>query len=607
MMWHRMTKFVIVCTLLVTLLAGCGSAQQTTSPPLEDDTGSSEESDSAAETDSQAESSDQQEEDFPRTEPLEERPSHIWWTESGAEPGFAYRSFIQTPLGMAWGPDGQLYISDWTGRHVVRVTPEGEMDDLGLWRTIQPLQEDGPTGVAFDSAGNIYLHNHNRIFRVSTDGEVERVSGIEPVPGFDIQVGGIAISPTDELYYTDMEYGKVYRWNPEGSPVTIAAGVPRAEHMVFGLDGTLYLTRQSEGEVLRVDVETGEVEVFASDVCGFDQCFLAIDLEGDLWVRGIQRLYQFSPEGEEKSFQVDGGTYPGGRIDWGTAGAIAIDDEGGIWVGSYSSSLIYLSPLTPGESDPAFSYRVITHGLDPHDMSIDSSGTLYVANTSAGQLMRIMPDGTVSILHEYGAGNIASVAVDESDAVYLGAGFEIARIESDGINSPYADLTVQRMVFGPDGVLYAVEMREITRPAQIVAITGAGEVEVLAADLDGRSFGTGELHIAPALDEGLYVYSSTTLTLYFLDFEGRWTQIADLSDLQGGIVAMAASPTTGDVYLVPHGQYILYRITPEGEVTRIAAAIPGDPWAMVISQDGSRLYVSESGAINVIAIDDAGS
>lgn len=607
MQWYRMTKVVIVCTLLVTLLAGCSSAQQPTSPQLEDDAGSSEESDSAAETGSQEESSDQQEEDFPRTEPLEERPSHIWWTESGAEPGFAYRSFIQTPQGMAWGPDGQLYISDWTGRHVVRVTPEGEMDDLGLWRTIQPLQEDGPTGIAFDSAGNMYIHNHNRIFRVRPDGEVERVSGIEPVPGFDIQVGGIAISPTDELYYTDMEYGKVYRWNPEGSPVTIAAGVPQAENMAFGLDGTLYLTRQSEGEVLSVDVTSGEVAVFASDVCGFDQCYLAVDAEGDLWVRGIQRLYQFSADGEQKAFEVDGEMYPGGPIDWGTAGAIAVDNQGGLWIGSYDSSLVYLSPLSTGDSDPAFSYQVFTHGLDPSDISINANETLYVANTPDGHLMEIMPDGSVNTLLEYGAGNIAGVAVDAEDAVYLSVAGEIIRIEEDGSTSHYADLRVHRMAFGPDGVLYAVVVTDNQQPVEIVGITGVDEVVVLAEDMGGRPFGTEELHISPALDQGLYVYSSSELALYLLDFEGNWTRIADLSDLQGGIVAMAASPTTGDVYLVPHGQYMLYRITPEGEVTRVAAGIPGDPWAMVISQDGRRLYVSESGAINVISIGDAGS
>lgn len=533
------------------------------------------------------------------TEPLTERIGHVW-TVSGAQVEYVYRSFLQIPVGMTWGPDGFLYIGDWTGRHIVKVSHDGAMEDLGLWQTVGPLQYDGPRGVAFDSAGNLYTNNHGNIFKIDVDGNVERLPGVQGGP-----VGSIAISSEDEIYYTDRGGGKLLKWDPAGRSTTVLSGVPFAENLVFGLDGSLYLTQMGQGDVLKVNVDTGEYETFATDVCGFDPCFLAVDPEGDIWMRGIWHLHQFTPEGEEKPYVIDGETYPGGPINWHTSAGIAFDDRGGLWVGSYNSKLMYLSPSTSDTPDPDFSMQIVSPGLEASDLAVNSVGDVYATDLNLGRILKIAADGEVTVVLEHGNAGRASVAVDGQDNVFIGMPYgEILLLEEGGSSSHYANLHARRMVFGADDILYAVAL-ENDRAQAIVGITGVDEYFTLATEIDGYALGNGELHISPAQDQGLYVFSEQDRLLYFLDFEGNGHLVADLKSLGGGGPAvMAASPVTGDIYLVPHGPYELYRITPEGETSKAAVGIFGDPWGMVIGEDGKFLYVAESGAINKIPIGD---
>ncbi len=536
--------------------------------------------------------------------PASERPGHVQVTGLTEPAGYAYRAFMQIPVGMVWGPDDMLYVADWTGRHVVRVAKDGTMDDLPFWKTVKGLQGDGPRGIAFDSKGNLYVNNHSSIFRIELNGNVTELSGVEGRP-----IGSIAISPTDELYYTDRasEGGALRRWQDGGS-VTIAGNLPFAENMVFGLDGTLYLTPMAQGQVLKVDVNTGAVSTFKEDVCGNDPCFLAVDKEGDIWVRGIARLSQFTPEGVKKTFVVDGKKYPGGPYYWRTPAGIAFDDEGGLWIASYGSQLIRLSPTAPGQPDPEFTMQVIYPGFENADLEVGLNGEIYASEDYVGQILRINPDGGVDVVLDHGFQGHAALAIDSSGIVYAGLpNREIVRIQADGTATHYAQLLTSRMAFGADGALYAVAVEggfgQNNAVVSIVRITNVDTFTVLTTEIDGIALGKGEAHISPALDDGFYIYIEQTCDLLFMDFSGQGHLIANTSSLGcGGPAVMAASPLTGDIYLISHGPYKLYRFTPDGQYTLIAERIFGDPLGMVVSRDGQWLYVAENGAIDKIPI-----
>jgi sugar lactone lactonase YvrE len=530
-----------------------------------------------------------------------ERPGHVW-TTSGLETSYLYRSFLQIPVGLALGPDGHLYIGDWTGHHVVKVSPDGTMEDLGLWKTVEALRFDGPRGIAFDSAGNLYINNHSAVFRISSAGNVKELAGIQGSP-----VGSIAISNSDELYYTDRsEQGRLLKWEQVGTSTVILDGIPFAENLVFGHDGTLYLTQMGRPDLLKVNLDTGTYEVFAKDVCRFDPCYLAVDQEGDIWIRAIWDLHQFSSDGEEKTFVIDGETQSddSNRVGFHTSAGIAFDDQGGLYIASYNSKLLYLAPESANTLDSSFSLEMIVPGFEASDLAISSTGIVYGTDLNLGQVLAFPQDGSSEVIFDHGQGGRAAVAVDPTNRLFIGMpDGEILRVEDDGSVSHYADLHAQRMVFGSDGILYAAVVLDGIGQV-IVGITGVDEYSILAAELDSQPL-AGGIHISPAQEDGLYVISEIDRLLYLIDFEGDSQFIADLKSLGGGGPAvMAANPVTGDIFWIPHGPYELYKITPTGETSKVAVGLFGDPWGMVVSPDGKFVYVAESGAIDRIPLSD---
>ncbi len=528
-----------------------------------------------------------------------ERPCHVQMINSNIKVDYEYQSFIHIPVGITWGPDGYLYVSDWAGRHIVKVDNDGNVDDLGLWKTLEAMQNDGPSGIVFDSKENIYIKITGDIYRCDTDGNVEKLPGIN-----GNATGSMTISPSDELFFTDRNNGKIFKWTDEKGPELIAKNIPNAENLVFGLDGTLYLTQLGIGDVIKIDINSKEKQVFVSNVCGYDPCFLAVDPEGDIWIRAAFSLLQFSPEGIEKPVIIDGYTFPNGPFQTNTSAGIAFDDEGGLWLASYNSRLVRLVPTEAGVADPEYMLDVIHPGFEAADLSIDANGVIYASNMNSGQILKTCSNNNLDILIEHNSYGRIAVSVDKNNIVYLGGmpGGEVVYIDEDGSLIHYAKLQTERMVFGADEVLYAVvENKDESRT--IVSITAKDTVNTFVTEIAGIPLGSENVHITPALDNGLYVFTEDKRDLFFVDYEGNGYLIANLSELGGGgPVIMAASPKTGNIYIIPHGPYSLFEIDSSGNYEIIAFNIYGDPWGMIVSQDGKYLYIAESGAIIRMAL-----
>ncbi len=530
-----------------------------------------------------------------------ERQGHVLILENETLADYAYRSFVQIPVGMAWGPDGLLYVGDWTGHHVVRVAKDGILDDMPFWKTIPELQQDGPRGIAFDSKGNLYVNNHSSIWRFDPDGNITKLDGVYGKP-----VGGIAISPDDTLYYTDRnpEGGTVKKWE-NGKSDRVIRDLPSAENLVFGLDGILYVTQMWQRQITRIDLKTATASTFVNiNACGEDPCYLAVDQKGNIWVRGVNSLNQFTPSGEEKPFAVDGNSYPGGPYLWHSSSGIAFDDGGGLWIASINSRIIRLVPVTSGEPLPNFTLENIAPGFEASDLEVRSGGEVYASDENNTQIVRINPDKSVEvILGQYPKGRVG-LAIDGKNIVYAGLpSGEIVRIEADGTTSHYANLLTRRMAFGADGALYAV-VGDWDQDKSIVRITGVDEHTVVAIQVAGIDLGKGELHISPALDKGFYVYIEQSCDVLFMDFNGQGNLVTNVNNLAcgGGPAIMASSPVTGDIFLIIHGPYELHRISPDGQSTVIAKGTYGDPWGMAVSPDGQWVFVAESGVVDKIPL-----
>ena len=190
--------------------------------------------------------------------------------------------------GLAFGPDGQLWVADLVGSQVLSVDPE---TGAILARFGADEGVVGPDDVAIAADGSIYWTGFvtGVVGRISPAGENEIIAELSP--------GANPITFTDDgrlLVGLAEASDALYEIDPEGSeePRLIAEELGDVNAFAVGPDGFLYGPRfglNGEGAVVRIDIESGE----ATEVTdGFNfPAAVKFDADGSLYV-----LHVISPE-----------------------------------------------------------------------------------------------------------------------------------------------------------------------------------------------------------------------------------------------------------------------------------------------------------------------
>jgi streptogramin lyase len=537
-----------------------------------------------------------------------ERPSHFSLNKNREKRGeYHYRGFTQTLRGMVYGPNGKIYIADWTGHHIITIDKDGNLSDLGLWKDPIRWKRSGPYYIAFDSTGALYAVSHGRVHKLLPDGTMEEITGHNT-----FIFGGIAINSDDQLFFTERGVGEVFTLSPDGERITIASGVEDAEGIVFGLDGTLYVAQSRLNKIVKIDVDTGTVEDFFSWDRYLDTPFLAVDADGDIWVRGQTVIFQISPEGVEKPFFIGGEEFGSDKpIDrLRTSGGIAFDEEGQLWIASYSSKIMKLSNPVPGEEDSWGAVETVHPGLESRLMSVDADNNIFIDNINSNEIWKIDTEGNVEILLNVNEiGGVATFTSGLDGFLYLSLwSGELMRMDENKALSHYADLPPARsMTIGSDGLLYAIPVETQDGTNTIYRISGIDAVEELNYELDGYVFGSGPhpfyddsntFTLAPAADQGLHLFDATIRQLFYLGFDGNGQKLLEVEQRTDTV----AVSKDGTVYYIGHGDYTVYTLNHDGKSGMVAFDVLGDPFAFSISMDGKTLFISENGAVDIVPI-----
>ncbi|WP_435742559.1 PQQ-dependent sugar dehydrogenase [Nocardioides sp. SYSU DS0663] len=149
---------------------------------------------------------------------------------------------LEVPWGLAFLPDGDAIVTERDSTRVVRVSPEGDVTELGTVAIAEPGVEAGLLGVTpspdFASDRLLYLYvstaEDNRVVRADLEGD--RLGPVEPVltgiPRGAIHDGGrLLFGPDGYLYVSTGEAGeppraqdrddlggKILRITPDGEP-----------------------------------------------------------------------------------------------------------------------------------------------------------------------------------------------------------------------------------------------------------------------------------------------------------------------------------------------------------------------------------------------------
>lgn len=172
--------------------------------------------------------------------------------QSGTSDGAGNAARFNSPTGLSFGPDGNLYVADrWN--HVIRkITPAGMVSTVAgatgiagsTDGTASVSRFNNPNDVALDDAGNIYVaDNMNAIIRkISTDGTVTTLAGTALATGSADGTGaaarfdnptGIAVDQNGFVYVTDYSNHTI-RMITQAGVVTTIAGSPRVTGRVDG-------------------------------------------------------------------------------------------------------------------------------------------------------------------------------------------------------------------------------------------------------------------------------------------------------------------------------------------------------------------------------------
>jgi sugar lactone lactonase YvrE len=155
----------------------------------------------------------------------------------GLADGLGATARFHSPAGIAVAPNYLTTIAD-TGNNRLRSLVQSSVMVSSL-STSTPLQ--GPTGVALDSAGNIYVADtgNDTIDRIGTDGSVTTLAGGPGAPGFHDGVGvaarfnrptALAFDSLGNLYVADSGNHAIRRIAPS-SLVTTIIGTGFAGHL----------------------------------------------------------------------------------------------------------------------------------------------------------------------------------------------------------------------------------------------------------------------------------------------------------------------------------------------------------------------------------------
>ncbi len=180
-----------------------------------------------------------------------------------------------------------------------------------------------PTGIAFDSAGQMFVTSR-------VDGTIYRVTPFKEAVAFARNLGiatGIAFDKSDTMYVGDRT-GTIYKVNGIGEETAWVQLEPSvsAYHLAVGPDGALYLTGPtvaSFDSITRID-EDGRVSVFYRGL-GRPQG-LAFDAEGNLLVaaslRGRRGIVRITADGKQASLLIAGMNLVG--LAFGPTGDLAV-------------------------------------------------------------------------------------------------------------------------------------------------------------------------------------------------------------------------------------------------------------------------------------------
>ena len=386
---------------------------------------------------------------------------------------------VECPDDLIIGPDGSLYWTAIMTGEVGRLSPDGVKTGQFVAPGVNPvtLSDDGRLFVALDFLGDALYE---------LDPELQDPPRlIAENLGF---LNGMDFGPDGLLYGPIFTEGRVVRIDVEKEPFsmeTVVDGLYVPSAVKFDSQGRLHVT-DFTGQVLRVDVETGDREVIASNIPGSDN--LAFDSNDHLYVSNAidGSIKEILPNGEIREVCKGGITL--------AAGVALIDDT------VYLADLFSLREfdgltLTPKNIEnylfiPGMITSPITVSPDDHNLIISSwfTNEVQVWNTETRSVVENHLDFAVPMNAIRFQGDLIVAELGTGSVVRKTATERITLVEND-IYVPVGLAATDDDIWVGDwatGIIWQIVDDGATLSEPIPVAMGLAGPEGLALDLDGN-------------------------------------------------------------------------------------------------------------------------
>ena len=501
---------------------------------------------------------------------------------------------LLTPRNVAADAAGNIYIAEFEGHRIRRLTPDGKITTIagtgvsgwsGDGALATRAQLSYPAGMAFDRAGALYIADsgNNAIRKIYADGSVGTVLGRTVATQLFTPLA-VAVDPSGTVYAGDSTF-MVRAFTTAGKWIAYAGtGAPG-----FAGDGSS-----------------------AASATLYSVNDLASDQSGSLFIADGVRVRRVDPQGAIVSVAGDGYIHPAG--DGGAA----------------SDAQLYL----------------------PGAVTIDYSGNLFVADTGT-QRVRQVRDGVISTLAGNGVGSAAGlnnpsgVAMDRAGnvlvadtsnhrvlAVSLAKSARVVAGTGKPGASPDGTAPLSAMLFFPRGVcsdaggtVYIADSGN----HRVLRLPSSGALQTFAGNGSKGSAGDGGPARLAQLNAPSACASDTAGNLYVADTNNhairRVSTTGVIATVAGGLgeggsgdegpaaAARLSQPRgvavddNGDIYIADTGNHRIRMVTPDGVIHTIAgtggagfagddgpanAALFNSPQGVFLDGAGD-LYVADSG------------
>ncbi len=473
------------------------------------------------------------------------------------EIGPATAAMFNYPAGVAVDSTGNVYIADFNNNRIRKVDTSGNISTFagngtpgysGDGKLAVSASLNSPSGVAFDSAGNVYIADtgNGSIRKVDTSGKITTVAGN----------GSSSIAGAGD---GELATAAQLNW-----PVAVA----------FDGAGNLYIADQADCRIRKVSKATGVITTIAGTGnyggSGDGSPATAAMLSNPMGV----------------VVDVDGNVY---IADWGNNRIRKIDNSGTITTMAGYGTAGYL-----GDGGAATSAMLNR----PTGVAIDITGNIYIGDQDNNRVRKVDTSGIISTIAGNGTtaysgdtGPATSAALNSPTGIAVNSAGTVFYI-ADSRNNVIRKIAA--------GIITTFAGRGIGDNGPATSAVFAGYPKDVAFD------GLGNTYIADNFERIRKVDASGTITTFAGTGKGGYSgDGGPASSAQLNYPLGVAADSAGNVYISDDGNGVIRKVDPAGIITTLAAV--SQPMGIAVDRLGN-VYVAQGWSSRMVKkIDPSGT